>query len=417
MKKTISIILSIMLILAITFQAAAVSTIAVKSIKLNNSKITLKVGQTSNLKVTFVPANTTQKKLTYVTGNKKIATVNATGKITGVSKGTTTITVYTLNKKIFAKCNVTILAKTAVPQKKIKIGYISKMLTHPWFIQEDSGLKKKAAELGIDYVSVDANLKDEQCMAAVDNLIAQKIDGLAICVTNQGLGPAIAKKCKEAGVALVTIDDTMKDENDKQVPHVGFPVKDLAKMGGKELAKIARERGFFSKGNVVKVMQIDMPQLSVVHDRTIGYKEALMEACPELKDADFIQQGSETGMFDKNLPIASAILNAHPEVTHWIVTGINDDGALAPIKIFQENKFNMDNVIACALGGYELAQAEFQKGSKSIIAIGLRADTEGEKAVQALYDNIVNKKPLPELTSSDGKMVTLENWKEYFNVK
>ena len=76
MKKTIAIILSIMLVLAITFPAAAISTIAVKSIKLDNSKITLKVGQTSNLKVTFTPANTTQKKLTYVTGNKKVATVN-----------------------------------------------------------------------------------------------------------------------------------------------------------------------------------------------------------------------------------------------------------------------------------------------------------------------------------------------------
>ena len=108
MKKAIAIILSIMLVLAITLPAAAISTIAVKSIKLNNSKITLKVGQTYNLKVTLTPANTTQKLLTYVTWNQKVATVDKTGKITGVSAGTATIIVYTPNKKIFAKCNVTI---------------------------------------------------------------------------------------------------------------------------------------------------------------------------------------------------------------------------------------------------------------------------------------------------------------------
>ena len=108
MKKAIAIILSIMLVLAITFPAAAISSIAVKSIKLNNSKITMKVGQTSNLKVTFTPANTSQKKLTYVTDNKNIATVNTPGKITGISSGTTTITVYTLNEKIFSKCDVII---------------------------------------------------------------------------------------------------------------------------------------------------------------------------------------------------------------------------------------------------------------------------------------------------------------------
>jgi len=306
--------------------------------------------------------------------------------------------------------------ESGMEQKKIRIGYVCKMLSHPWFIEEEEGMKKKAEELGVEIISIDADQKDEKFIAGVDSLLAQGVDGMAVVVTNQGLGPAIAKKCKDAGIPLVTIDDTIQDENGNQVPHVGFPVKEFAIMGGKELGKIARERGFFNEGNVVKVMQIDMPHLSVVHERTIGFKEALMQECPELKEGDFIQQGSETGMFDENLPIASAIFNAHPEVTHWIVTGINDDGALAPLKIFQEANFNMDNVIACALGGYELTLAEFQKGSKSIIAVGFQASVAGQQAVQVLYDNIVNGKPLPEMTASGGTLVTLDNWKEYFNV-
>ncbi len=306
---------------------------------------------------------------------------------------------------------------TTAPAKKLKFGYISKMLTHPWFIEEDSGLKAKAAELGIDYVSIDANLKDEACMAAIDNLIAQKVDAIAIVTTNQGLGPAIVKKAAEAGIPLVTVDDSMKDENGKQVPHIGFAVKELAEKAGEALGKIANDKGWFKEGNVVKVMQIDMPQLSVVHDRTIGYQEGLKKVVPQLKDSDFIVQGSETGMFDKNLPIASAILNAHPEVTNWIVSGINDDGALAPLKIFQEAKFNMDNVIASAFGGYELAQAEFEKGNKNLIAVGMPAFVEGQMAVQTLYDYIVNKKPLPEMTSVPTQMVTADNYKEYYASK
>lgn len=109
MKKAIVIILSIMLTMAITFPAVAFSSVTVKGIKLDKSSITLKVGQTINLKVAFTPANTTQKLLTYVSGNKKIATINAAGKITGISAGTTTITVFSSsNKKILAKCNVII---------------------------------------------------------------------------------------------------------------------------------------------------------------------------------------------------------------------------------------------------------------------------------------------------------------------
>lgn len=112
MKKAIAIILSIMLVLSITIPCAAISTIAVKSIKLNNSNITLKVGQSLKLKVIFTPANTSQKKLTFVTGNKNVAAVNSTGEIKGVHVGNTTITVLTLNKKIFAKCSVTIRQST-----------------------------------------------------------------------------------------------------------------------------------------------------------------------------------------------------------------------------------------------------------------------------------------------------------------
>jgi putative aldouronate transport system substrate-binding protein len=129
MKKSIAIILSIILILAFTLPAAALSKVAVKSINLNNSKISLKVGDTSTLKVTFTPANTTQKTLSYVTGNKRIATVDATGKIIGVSAGTTTITVYTAVKTIFAKCDITV--------SQLDYAKDTSPITLDWFINID----------------------------------------------------------------------------------------------------------------------------------------------------------------------------------------------------------------------------------------------------------------------------------------
>lgn len=120
MKKVIGIILSIILAMVLALPASAISTVAVKGIKLNVSKVTLNVGQTYKLKATLSPANTTQKTLTYTAANNKVATVDKTGTIKGVGKGTTAITVYTANKKIFAKCNVTVN-----PQAKVKIKFLS----------------------------------------------------------------------------------------------------------------------------------------------------------------------------------------------------------------------------------------------------------------------------------------------------
>ena len=94
MKRTIAIIVSIMFVLAFTFQATAISTIAVKSISLDNSSITLRFGETSDIKVAFTPENTSQKRLTYVSSDKYVATVDKTGKITPVHGGRTRIFVY-----------------------------------------------------------------------------------------------------------------------------------------------------------------------------------------------------------------------------------------------------------------------------------------------------------------------------------
>jgi hypothetical protein len=109
MKKTLSVILSIILIMTFAATSLGFASIAVKSIKLNSSKISLQIGKTLTLKVTITPADATNKKFTYSSGNKNIATIDKNGKIKGIKAGKTVITVTSSsNKKAAAKCNVTI---------------------------------------------------------------------------------------------------------------------------------------------------------------------------------------------------------------------------------------------------------------------------------------------------------------------
>ena len=305
-----------------------------------------------------------------------------------------------------------VMAGTDEDEGELKFAYVCKMLTHPWFIEEENGIKARAEKLGLDYVGVDANLDDEACMQAVDNVIGQGADALMIVVTQQSLGPAVVEKCREAGIPVITIDDTIEDSDGNRIPHVGLPTVETGVMGGHALAKLAMERDFFAPGNVVKVMQIDMSFLSVVHDRTVGYKAALQEDLP-LKDEDFIVQDSKTGMFEENLPVASAILNANPDVTHWLVTGINDDGAIAPLRVFEENGFPLENVLACGLGGYIMSYEEFQNPHDSYIVTKLQPFAEGEAAVQILYDFITEGKEMPEETLVPGVIVTKDNYMDF----
>lgn len=297
--------------------------------------------------------------------------------------------------------------------KPLKFVYVSKMLSHPWFKQEEMGIIKACKELGIEYVGIDSDLNDEKCLADVDSAFSMGADALLICVTNQSMGPDIAAQCKEEGVVMITIDDNVVDENGDPVPHVGMPTKEVGQIGGEALGKMATERDFFAEGNKVKVLQINVPTTTVIGPRLEGYKEGLMKTTP-LTEEDFIVVDTTDGMYEDNLTAVSPIVIANPDVTHWIITGANDDMALAPMALLEEQGFNMDNTLSCGLGGYEMSLAEFKDGNPNYIAIVLQPDVEGYKAVYLAYENIVNGTDLPATTLVSGSIATSDNYLDFF---
>jgi ABC-type sugar transport system substrate-binding protein len=118
-------------------------------------------------------------------------------------------------------------------------------------------------------------------------------------------------------------------------------------------------------------------------------------------------------MFEQVLPVAQGIINAHPEVTHWLITGLNDDSAVAPLRALEEAGFNMDNVIACGLGGYSLSTDEFKKGNKNYLTIKLQPQSHGSEGVRVLYEFITQKKPLKGFTPTSGVVVGFDDWTKY----
>lgn len=71
------------------------STVAVTSVSLNPTSVTLSVGGTQQLTPTVLPSNATNKNVSYASNNTGVATVNASGLVTAIANGTATITVTT----------------------------------------------------------------------------------------------------------------------------------------------------------------------------------------------------------------------------------------------------------------------------------------------------------------------------------
>ena len=117
MKRLVSLVLCIVFVLSLVLPVSALRTVAVKSISLDSSSISLDVGKTYNLTVTYTPANTTQKLLTFSTSDKNVASVDSKGKVTAVKGGEAVITVASSsNKNAVAKATVTV---TQLPATKL----------------------------------------------------------------------------------------------------------------------------------------------------------------------------------------------------------------------------------------------------------------------------------------------------------
>lgn len=108
---------------------------AAKVVKLNKTKLSLKVGETAKLTLSG-----TDSKVTWSSNKKKIATVSKTGTVTAVGKGTAIITA-TVNKKKYT-CKVTVKAaqnpnvtKAPFEAKEVVFGDLKGVIPTDWVNQ------------------------------------------------------------------------------------------------------------------------------------------------------------------------------------------------------------------------------------------------------------------------------------------
>ena len=82
--------------------------IPVTSVTLDKNELSMVTGNTAALTATVAPEDATDKSVAWTSADENIATVSASGVVTAVKEGTTTITVTTNDGNLTAECQVTI---------------------------------------------------------------------------------------------------------------------------------------------------------------------------------------------------------------------------------------------------------------------------------------------------------------------
>ena len=92
--------------------AAESITVLPSSVTLSKSSYTIKVEGTYTLSATVKPDNATNKNVEWSSSNEEIATVNASGKVTGVKVGEAVITAKCkADPSVKGSCTITVEAK------------------------------------------------------------------------------------------------------------------------------------------------------------------------------------------------------------------------------------------------------------------------------------------------------------------
>ena len=189
---------------AVTVEAKAV---AVESVSLDKSELSLEVGEEATLTATVSPADATDKEVSWSSSDPSVATVDDSGKVVAKAPGTTAVTVTTKDGAKSASCAVTVKAK-GVAVESVSLDKSELTL----IVGEDATLTATVKPDGATDKSVSWS-SDKEAVATVDEggKVSAKAEGEAtITVTTKDGGKTatckVTVKAAEVKVTGIKLD-------------------------------------------------------------------------------------------------------------------------------------------------------------------------------------------------------------------
>jgi L-arabinose transport system substrate-binding protein len=301
-------------------------------------------------------------------------------------------------------------SSAAAAPSDIKIGFLVKQPEEPWFQNEWKFAQKAADDLHFELIKIGAT-DGEKVLSAIDNLAAQGAQGFVICTPDTKLGPAIKAKADADNLKLLSVDDRFLGSDGQpmeDVHYVGVSATDIGKMVGTALAEQYKAKGWKPEETGACIVTFD--ELQTAHDRTTGEIDALTAGgfprdhvftAPE-KTADV------PGAFDAT----NVLLTQHPEIKHWLVAAMNDNGTLGAVRALEGRQFTADNVVGIGINGTDCIN-EFQKPQPTgfYASVLLTPKKHGYDTAAMMYHWIKDGTEPPKVTYTSGILITRDTYK------
>ena len=305
----------------------------------------------------------------------------------------------------------------------VTIAYIQKSGDQGYFVDEMSGAKQAARQLGgvtIDPVNV--GLDNGQTVSAVRNAIAQHVSGIIIVPPDGSTGPQDAALAKQANIPIISSDDQVCTNSptpdqcapSNLLPRVGFDAQQLGTAVGQEVATLFKQENGWTASNT-KILE-EWGFSTTVCTPRVTYADKLFRAnggpsaasIPAIKvDTDNTTSGTPQSALSKT----QDTINGLHGVQHWIVFGCNDQNVQGAITALSDAHYNVNDILGVGLGS-DLACKDWQSNAPTGMKAALlfKGQDVGADAVNLMVDHIKNGTPFPQTKTVAFTMANKSNW-------
>jgi len=270
---------------------------------------------------------------------------------------------------------------------------------HPYYEPCFEGFKAAGAKYNVKVDRVDPQKMELPLQVkALEELIAQKVDGIALsAVDDAGLVPVIADATK-AGIKVITFDAPAPSS--AALTYIGTDNQTAGAEAGKRMAELMKGQGKL----VILQGGLTATNLNL---RTQGFKEALAKAAPGVQVVDVIDTN---GDFSAATNKTEALLQTYPDVA--AIFAVSAEGAPAAASVLKQQ----GKAGKILLAGFDDLKDTLEGIKEGSIAFCLVQKTfkMGWLSVEALLDASKGK-TLAKLNDTGVLFVTKDNVGSYMN--
>jgi ribose transport system substrate-binding protein len=305
-----------------------------------------------------------------------------------------------MQRVILAALAAMVLATPAGLAQQLKFAVVPKAMNNPFFDIARDGCIKRAKELGNVECVYRGPIEHEPAtqVQIIQDLITQKVDGLAISVSDVGADTGVIKAARDAGIHVITFDADAPGS--AREAYIGTNNKDLGRAMGEMLVKAQPRAGTYG-------MVSGGPAAANLNERLEGVREVVGKA--GWKEVS----GSPTYCND-DPAVAIQQLNdlttAHPDLNAVVAVGgwplFVPEGYRS---FFNSNadRFKSGKLVAVSADTLPSELQLLKEGDVAAL-VGQRPFEMGEKAIDALLA-LHQGKPVQQIIYTGVDRVTKDN--------